>query len=96
MDVKWGIDGSSGLGNFKQGGKGLGNDGYVLLTSIVPVRNTTSQENTAERRVICSKPKPSTLWCRPVKFEFAVFVGVREELYRFGFSPLHAWIHSFE
>lgn len=67
LTVKWGMDGSGGLSNFKQAGNSLGNDGSVFMSALVPLKLVSTDPQVP----LWSNPKPSSsLWCRPIRFQY--------------------------
>lgn len=64
---KWGMDGSSGQGQYNQEGPSPGSDSGVIIICVVPIRLTADNGDVIRQNPKCS----SSYLCRPVKFFFA-------------------------
>jgi hypothetical protein len=71
---KWGFDGSSGYGTYKQKFESSDefDDSSIFFTSLVPLQLVCGNpDSIAKPRVIWKNPRPSsTRFCRPIKMEF--------------------------
>ena len=71
---KWGCDGTSGQGRFKQkfeNDDGCKTDEYIFFTSLVPLQLMSTNPDTKENIIFWKNPRPSSpRFCRPLKIEF--------------------------
>lgn len=83
---KWGFDGSTGHGEYKQcfSDPNL-KDSSLFVTSYVPLQLIFTPENEENPVVLWKNPRPSsTRYCRPIRFQFlkeTAEVTVQEETY---------------
>ncbi|CAH0558999.1 unnamed protein product [Brassicogethes aeneus] len=106
--VKWGCDGASGQGEYKQKflSSSTATDSSVFMISMVPIL-LKNEVNTK----VWENPQPSsTKYCRPINFEYikeSSEVITREvekvnaqigkiDSFKYGLSSLHAWIRFME